>query len=199
LRRIGEIDLQRRSLRRKVFVSKCIVAALASVAMFVASSTNAASINIEFLTADNSFGVNALLAIADTPNGIFNGTSAGFDILSISGVVTGPGGGDIASLLTNPNQPFSAVDLGFQYDNVAFLSEPHLNLNGVLFSTVGGDVWNLWSVGAGNYQLYSYTANGGVNVLGGFSVAAVPEPEPYALMVAGLGIVGLMSRRRLAF
>ncbi len=30
----------------------------------------------------------------------------------------------------------------------------------------------------------------------GFNVAAVPEPETYAMMLAGLGLVGFMARRR---
>lgn len=30
----------------------------------------------------------------------------------------------------------------------------------------------------------------------GFNVAAIPEPETYAMMLAGLGIVGAMARRR---
>ena len=43
--------------------------------------------------------------------------------------------------------------------------------------------------------------NGGANALShatlyGASVTAVPEPETYALMLAGLGVVGFVARRR---
>jgi hypothetical protein len=33
---------------------------------------------------------------------------------------------------------------------------------------------------------------------GNLHVAAIPEPETYALMLAGLGLVGWMARRRKA-
>jgi phospholipase/lecithinase/hemolysin len=35
-------------------------------------------------------------------------------------------------------------------------------------------------------------------VLGGAFAAAVPEPETYALMLGGLALIGLLSRRRSA-
>ncbi len=35
-----------------------------------------------------------------------------------------------------------------------------------------------------------------INGSGNFTVAAIPEPETYALMLAGLGAVGFMARRR---
>lgn len=43
-----------------------------------------------------------------------------------------------------------------------------------------------------------YTPAGGIESSGSYSVTAVPEPETYALMLGGLGLVGWMARRRKA-
>ncbi len=40
------------------------------------------------------------------------------------------------------------------------------------------------------------TAGGSSRYSGELTVAAVPEPETYALMLAGLGLVAYMARRR---
>ncbi|NRR31595.1 PEP-CTERM sorting domain-containing protein [Oxalobacteraceae bacterium] len=57
----------------------------------------------------------------------------------------------------------------------------------------------LLPLAAGNYtlQVSGYVANAeGGSYSGNIAIAAVPEPEAFALLLAGLGIVGFAARRR---
>ncbi len=52
---------------------------------------------------------------------------------------------------------------------------------------------------AGSYKIsFKNALNSTGSWTGGITVAAVPEPETYALMLAGLGLIGFSARRRQA-
>jgi hypothetical protein len=167
------------------------ISALVTAALAVAAPANAASYSYDFV--GTGYEVTGLVTATDTLNAL-----GGYDILGISGFVTGLGGGVISGLVGNPAQPDATNNGLFIYDNVGFFGTPHVNHNGVLFQTSNGATWNLYSNSATDYELYAYESSVGpsVDVHGTLTVTAVPEPETYAMMLAGLGLVGFMARRR---
>jgi hypothetical protein len=63
------------------------------------------------------------------------------------------------------------------------------------FSTLGVQV-NENGIGAGLSHASLIDVNGGVSPPGGGVTPPIPEPETYALMLAGLGLVGFVAARR---
>lgn len=76
-----------------------------------------------------------------------------------------------------------------------------LTAESVYNQTGSGDPFSAGGIDASNTGLFSFTADGlGFNVVaesGTDYTAPVPEPETYGMMLAGLGLIGFMTRRRL--
>ena len=68
--------------------------------------------------------------------------------------------------------------------------------NGGFFGIVSTNAFNLVSVHSGTVDALAETHTVDNVVFG--AVSAVPEPESYALMLAGLGLMGTIARRRKA-
>jgi hypothetical protein len=69
------------------------------------------------------------------------------------------------------------------------------------FIATGTPSFNILGLAAGNYQINFKNESGNLatgSFTGGVTVAAVPEPETYAMLLAGLGLIGFSARRRQA-
>ncbi len=123
-------------------------------------------------------------------------TTTGNAVTSISGWVTDSEVGAGAFTITGLS-PYAGSD------NTFSASGPYVTYGGLSFSTVAGGDYNLANIdGQSGFVFLSSVLNpgGGIQAQGltniALNVNAVPEPAPLALMLAGLGMMGLVARRR---
>lgn len=172
-------------------------ALLAAVAGLVPLGANAATYSFDFSTTDSVFTVAGSITTADTLD-----AAGGYDILSLSGTISGPGGGAIA-LVSNPSQPFPDFGSTFIYDNVYFPGAgPNLDNAGILFAA-GAYQYNLFALGPTAYYLSSDNPAGVLDLgqpvtFGDQAVVALsaPEPSTWALMLLGFAGLCLAAGRR---
>lgn len=91
----------------------------------------------------------------------------------------------LAGLVT-VNYAFNASSIG----SVTLASFSHSSANPGLTSSFDG----VSSTGSDNFMLSFNTVHSGDVYL--FNLAPVPEPETYAMLLAGLGLMGAVARRR---
>jgi hypothetical protein len=116
---------------------------------------------------------------------------AGFDYASGSGglALSAPSSGHIDSLFSSTTN--------FNYSNLPIIPSQYSNTfyPPTSFNWLVGSVDNLG--GAGNLTISNLTVSL-IPVQDIFYVSSVPESETYAMLLAGLGVIGFMSRRKQA-
>lgn len=122
----------------------------------------------------------------------------GYDITSITGTVSGPTGGAITGLISNPGQPNQGTyydgSYGWYYDNILFPDSTPFDNNGPLFSFGSGIVANLYSVGTAFYlSVDDPSAYWNPGDLGTLQVSQTPIPAALPLFATGLGLVGMFG------
>ena len=93
---------------------------------------------------------------------------------------------------------FSLVDPQLYWGDNAQVTNGFQNSQNVIFGDTPGGAFDVTQNGLYSFVLSAYDANNGLLARTSMNVqvGAVPEPETYALMLAGLGLVGFIARRR---
>lgn len=154
---------------------------LLSVVLAVAIGASADTFNFAYSGA----GVTAGGVITALPQG---GTE--FLVTGITGFYNGEA---ITGIVACGTPATTCNNYGFQWDNLLFTGEPHFDYYGLLYSTAGGNLVNVYVDGT---QYMNWDQSGGTAITSG-SISATPEPS--TLLMLGSGIIGLAGviRRKL--
>ncbi len=177
--------------------------AIAATLLGTISSASAAVYDLGASTFDG-FTITSQITTSDTLNAV-----GAFDVLSIQGTVfNGADTFNITGLENNPGQPYATTSASgmYYFDNDYFAN------SAAPFDNAG----LLFTFGDAGYEGNFYQANSGIGMafvttaalasldaswnteraMSSWTVAAVPEPGEYAMMLAGLGMMAFVARRR---
>jgi hypothetical protein len=105
--------------------------------------------------------------------------------------------GGVISVSPGPG-PFKILDI----TGLSLYNSAGLAVAGITHGNGAADVWSIHStapLAADNYYLQvsgTVLATSDASYAGHFALAPVPEPATYGMMLGGLGVLGLLARRR---
>ncbi len=94
------------------------------------------------------------------------------------------------------SNPATSQGLRFDFGGPAYTYNPGLLSVDGTNGAVVNHVYSLQAAANGATTLSFRGAAGSLSSLDNVTIPAVPEPETYAMLLAGLGAIGFMSRRR---
>jgi PEP-CTERM motif len=170
---------------RLKFFAKTLVAA----AVLASAQAHAATANLGVISGGAPTSFNAVSMPAGPFSDIFT-----FSIASAGAVGISAMNFPVSGLF---NTVFTSASLFSNPDGLMFNADDSL----VTLASIKSNAFSFLSspVGAGSYYLnVSGIANGPQGGLynGSLSVAAVPEPQTYAMLLAGVGVMAFIARRR---
>jgi hypothetical protein len=159
------------------------------------------------LAAQGLGGEPAFYAVAKSGyavNAWVNASTSGSYSLAASG---GSAGGSLSGAIwggTYSGGAFSGGTYLGEYDNYATLTSTGTATAGALVINTGGGAGPAYGALAIDTYLNAFATQSGKGITNTtlntadftFTVTAVPEPETYAMMIAGIGLVGFAARRR---
>lgn len=169
------------------------------------------------LFASQSALANTVPLVIDFSNGNTGGFTGGsIYTQSIGGVAAKPQGnfGDYYVVATNSSATINLAantfnDISFIWGTVDWYNTVEVTLSNGTTQTFEGNAYEykygtkdeVFAFNSGSLFIHSVKLINGKNPafeIDNFTASAVPEPEAYAMMLAGLGLIGFAARRKLA-
>lgn len=174
------------------------IGTLLGLVLFAAVPAKASTLDYAFNFA-GTFSGNGDILVNSTKDAL-----GGYDILGISGSISGPTSGAITNLITTPGTPNAtglfvdpATGKQWSYNDVFFTGAVPFDNNGVLFNFGNHYVGNIYSVGT---QLFLSVSQPSAFFSPGseirMSVAQTPLPASLPMFLTALGGLWLVMRRR---
>ncbi len=167
-------------------LKQAVAGVLFSAAVGIAPSAHALLYNFDYTSTNQVYGDPVgfdLVLDVNTVDGI---CPTGCNIIGVTG--TSPQFGTITTLMPPDS---------FGYNDNLFLNPaPHLSGFGFTFALPSGEQANIFF--SDRYEAWATGPNYSA-IFGGWGTAlvtAVPEPQTYAMLLAGLSLLGLLARRR---
>lgn len=170
-------------------------AAVIALSSFAASAASTAPVKVTgFSFSDYELGTFTLTETSDVTGTLsfepYVSISPGIQIAFATRHPATPRGK--ASILSVPGVQIGLPAVSFGTVSV-YNAEQELATTG----TLSGGSFTFSGLDAGTYSLQTGASVRGLNFVSSqFTVSAVPEPESFAMLLAGLGLVGALARRR---